>query len=81
MDFTHTDKVKALQDRLGAFMEAHVLSNEGRRDAVIEDLKARARAEGLWNLFLRARPTRAAGSRSSWARPIPAIPTGTASSR
>ena len=52
MDFTHTDKVRALQDRLGAFMEAHVLPNEGRRDAVIEELKARARAEGLWNLFL-----------------------------
>src|SRR5260221_14664591 len=54
MDFTHTDKVKALQDRLGAFMEAHVLPNEGQRDAVIEDLKAHPRAEGLWNLFLPA---------------------------
>ncbi|CAN5186461.1 acyl-CoA dehydrogenase family protein [soil metagenome] len=52
MDFTHTDKVKALQDRLGTFVEAHVLPNEGRRAEVIEDLKARARTEGLWNLFL-----------------------------
>ena len=52
MDFTYSDKVKGLQDKLTAFMEAHVLPNEGRREAVIEDLKARARAEGLWNLFL-----------------------------
>jgi acyl-CoA dehydrogenase len=52
MDFTHTDKVKALQDKLSAFMEAHVLPHEGRRGEVIEDLKARARSEGLWNLFL-----------------------------
>jgi len=33
----------ALQDRLGAGMEAHVLPYENRRDEVIEDLAARAR--------------------------------------
>jgi acyl-CoA dehydrogenase len=64
MDFEHSRKVKDLQARLTAFMAAHVYPNERRvRDAIdagdrwqpiplIEELKARARAEGLWNLFL-----------------------------
>ncbi len=68
MIFDHTPKVQALQARLWAFMNAHVLPREGEyhaqldanRDAgnawqpsgVIEDLKPKARDAGLWNLFL-----------------------------
>ena len=64
MDFEYSDKVKALQQRLGAFMDEHVYPNEktfyqqieqGNRwepTAIIEELKPKARAAGLWNLFL-----------------------------
>ena len=64
MDFEHSAKVKDLQARVTAFMAAHVYPNERRvRDTIdagdrwqpiplIEELKAKARAEGLWNLFL-----------------------------
>jgi acyl-CoA dehydrogenase len=64
MDFEYSPKVKALQKRVGAFMENHVYPNQKRyKDevasgdrwqpvAVIEELKKKARAEELWNLFL-----------------------------
>jgi acyl-CoA dehydrogenase len=64
MDFEHSAKAKDLQARLTAFMDAHVYPNERRFqdeiDAgnrwqpipIVEELKTRARAEGLWNLFL-----------------------------
>ena len=68
MIFDHTPKVQALQARLWAFMNAHVLPREGEYHAqldanraagnawqpsgVIEDLKPKARDAGLWNLFL-----------------------------
>jgi acyl-CoA dehydrogenase len=64
MDFSHSPKVRELQARLAAFMDEHVYPSEGRfheeLDAgdrwqptrVVEDLKERARAAGLWNLFL-----------------------------
>ncbi len=68
MEFSHSDKVSALQERVGAFMEAHVYPNETRFFAeveanrkagdawqptrVIEELKAEAHQAGLWNLFL-----------------------------
>jgi acyl-CoA dehydrogenase len=64
MDFEFSDKVRDLQTRLQAFMEEHVYSNEavfqqqieqGARwelPPVMEELKAKARAAGLWNLFL-----------------------------
>jgi acyl-CoA dehydrogenase len=64
MHFEHSPKVKDLQARLTAFMAAHVYPNERRFHEqvadgerwrpipLIEELKAKARAEGLWNLFL-----------------------------
>ena len=64
MDFGYTPKVRALQEKLADFMAAHVYPNEARyyQEAeqrgpwqeypVVEELKPRARAAGLWNLFL-----------------------------
>ncbi len=65
MNFEHSDKVRALQDRLRAFMDEHVYPNEAAFDAalnagptrwehpdVLENLKEKARAAGLWNLFM-----------------------------
>lgn len=64
MDFEYSDKVKALQERLQAFMDEHVYPNEhvfheqvneGDRwqpTAIVEELKVKAREAGLWNLFL-----------------------------
>jgi acyl-CoA dehydrogenase len=65
MDFAYSDKVKELSRRLSAFMESHVYPSEKafkeqlasapdrwQPSPVIEGLKKKARAEGLWNLFL-----------------------------
>ncbi len=64
MNFEYSDKVKDLQARVQAFMDEHVYPNEetfeeqvndGDRwqpTAIVEELKAKAKAEGLWNLFL-----------------------------
>jgi len=63
MHFDFSQKVKDLQQRLTAFMDEHIYPNEQRfhdeieRDRwkptrVIEELKPKARAAGLWNLFL-----------------------------
>ena len=64
MNFEYTDRVKALLERVRGFMDEHVYPNEsvyaeqhaaGSRwevPPIMEDLKARARAAGLWNLFL-----------------------------
>ncbi len=66
MDFEYSPKVRDLQARLTAFMDAHVYPNEKRFQdevdegdrwqptRVIEELKVKARAAGLWNLFLPA---------------------------
>ncbi|MFP5110434.1 acyl-CoA dehydrogenase family protein [Neobacillus sp. C211] len=66
MDFSYSQRVKELQEKLTAFMEANVYPNEriyeqqlneqeSRWSAVppiMEELKGKAKAEGLWNLFL-----------------------------
>src|SRR3989441_10846144 len=63
MDFELSEKTKDLQQRLTAFMEEHIDPNEQRfydeiqrerwsPTQVIEELKPKARAAGLWNLFL-----------------------------
>ncbi len=65
MDFKHSDRSLELQQRVRDFMEAHVVPAEKlyyeqvqgsdhpyRTPAVLQELKALARAQGLWNLFL-----------------------------
>ena len=68
MDFSHSDKVRHLQERVQGFMDTHVYPAEPRFEeeldknrragdawrplAVMEELKRKAKAEGLWNLFL-----------------------------
>src|SRR5258708_40282639 len=63
MQFEFSDKVKDLQTRLQAFMVEYVYPNEARYHEeveedrwrptrIIEELKPKARAAGLWNLFL-----------------------------
>jgi acyl-CoA dehydrogenase len=69
VDFEPTDRCKALLERLQEFMREHVYPNERAveegldrevdRDtalpAILVELRERAKAEGLWNLFLPAR--------------------------
>ena len=63
MHFDFTPKVQDLRERLQAFMDQHVYPNEKlfheqveqdrwRTVPIIEELKPKARAAGLWNLFL-----------------------------
>jgi acyl-CoA dehydrogenase len=63
MDFGHGERTRDLVGRLRAFMDAHVYPNERLyheqvasdrwgHPPILEDLKARAKAAGLWNLFL-----------------------------
>jgi acyl-CoA dehydrogenase len=65
MDFTYSDKTKALIDRVQDFMERHIYPNEAafyaehealsdRWDVppMLEELKTKAKEAELWNLFL-----------------------------
>ncbi len=63
MDFEYSDKVIDLLQRVNSFMDEHVLPNETlmyeqlkddmwSTPPLMEELKVKARAEGLWNLFL-----------------------------
>jgi acyl-CoA dehydrogenase len=68
MDFAYSDRVKDLQCRVAEFMDEHIYPNEARFDAevaenrrkgnawvptqVMEELKQKAKARGLWNLWL-----------------------------
>ncbi|HUZ54777.1 MAG TPA: acyl-CoA dehydrogenase family protein [Streptosporangiaceae bacterium] len=71
MDFGYDARTEELRDQLLAFMDSHVYpaervfadqvaaaeaaGNIWQRPAVIEELKAQARSQGLWNLFLTVR--------------------------
>ena len=63
--FDYSDKTKDLLARLKAFMDEHIYPNEHRYHeevaagddrwqptAIVEEMKAKAKAAGLWNLFL-----------------------------
>ena len=63
MDFAHSPRVLQLQQQLQDFMQAHVYPNEAlfkqqvaqerwKAPPILEALKAKARAQGLWNLFM-----------------------------
>ena len=68
MEFEHSDKVRKLQERVEAFMAEHIYPNEEELFAqvnegdrwqpvpLLEELKAKARAGELWNLFLPESP-------------------------
>ena len=65
MDFRYSDKVEDLRERINAFMDENVYPIEHERDRFhadpanlwtvwpgTEEIKAKAKAQGLWNLFL-----------------------------
>jgi acyl-CoA dehydrogenase len=63
VNFEFSDKVKDLQRRLQVFLDEHIYPNEQRfhdqieqnrwsPTRIVEELKVKARAGGLWNLFL-----------------------------
>ena len=64
MDLGYSHRTKDLISRLSAFMDEHIYPNEARFEeevaqgdrwqplALMEELKRKAQAQGLWNLFL-----------------------------
>lgn len=63
MDFRHSDRALHWQERVGRFLDDHVLPREAeyraqvredhtRQPPAMEEMKARAREAGLWNMFL-----------------------------
>src|SRR5580765_8217071 len=64
MNFDYSEKVQALEKRLAAFLDEYIYPNErtyfeqireGDRwqpTGIVEELKPKAKAAGLWNLFL-----------------------------
>ncbi|TAA70547.1 acyl-CoA dehydrogenase [Planococcus salinarum] len=66
MDFSYSQKTQDLQQRLTSFMEEHVYPNErvyekqlneqqnrwAQVPPIMEELKQKAKEQGLWNLFL-----------------------------
>ena len=64
MDFEYSDRVKDIKGSLESFMAAHIYPNEDLAEAqiaegdrwqplpVMDELKQKAKADGLWNLFL-----------------------------
>jgi len=63
VNFEFTEKTRELQVRLQAFMDEHIYPNEQRfldeiesdrwkPARIVEELKPKARAAGLWNLFM-----------------------------
>jgi len=62
MNFDYTERTKQLMAQLQAFMDRYVYPNVRNYDeqtaegwpvpAIVEELKVKARAEGLWNLFM-----------------------------
>jgi acyl-CoA dehydrogenase len=66
LDFSYSKRVKELQEKLSNFMEQHIYPNERVYEQqlneqesrwsdvppIMEELKEKAKAEGLWNLFL-----------------------------
>jgi len=64
MHFDYSPRTREYMERVDAFMQAHVFPNVETYEAqhaevgrwavppILEDIKAKAKAEGLWNLFL-----------------------------
>jgi acyl-CoA dehydrogenase len=64
MHFAHSEKVRGLQQKLTAFMDQYIYPNENvyyrqiregdrwQPVPIVEELKPKAHASGLWNLFL-----------------------------
>ncbi len=75
MDFAYSPRVEALRTQLRDFVDSHIVPRIGaHRDALaagqfpvpfVDELKALARSEGLWNLFLPQLPGDAPGTRLS----------------